>query len=72
MFTPEQKELLAFLAESALDLATQAHRTSGRKLNDLLNEAEELMAIRANLMNHHWTTANANQFELPLELKKAA
>lgn len=72
MFTGEQKDLLAFLAESALDLATQAHSKSGRELNALLNEAEELMAIRANLMNRHWTTANANQFELPFEMKKAA
>jgi len=72
MFTPDQKDLLAFLAESALELATQAHGTKGRGLDALLNEAEELMLIRANLMNRHWTTANTNQFELPLELKKAA
>ncbi|MBL8644672.1 MAG: hypothetical protein JNK21_12120 [Rhodospirillaceae bacterium] len=64
--------MLAFLAESALELATQAHSTSGRALDALLNEAEELMAIRANLMNRHWTAANANQYELPFEMKKAA
>ncbi|MBL8631524.1 MAG: hypothetical protein JNM81_17950 [Rhodospirillaceae bacterium] len=72
MFTPDQKELMAFLAESALELATQAHSTSGRELNALLNEAEELMAIRTRLMNRHWTTANSNQLELQFEMKKAA
>ncbi len=72
MFTSDQKELLAFLAESALELATQAHSTSGRELHTLLNEAEELMAIRASLMNRQRTTANSNQFELEFEMKKAA
>ncbi len=70
MFSPTQKELLAFLAESALELATQAHATSGRELNALLNEAEELMAIRKNLMNR--TVTKTNQFELQFEMKKAA
>jgi hypothetical protein len=70
MFSPTQKELLAFLAESALELATQAHSKSGRQLNALLNEAEELMAIRKNLMNR--TVTKTNQFELKFEMKKAA
>lgn len=66
MFSQNQKELLAFLAESALDAATRAQRTSGRRLRKLLDEAEELMTIRTRLMNRQ-VGANTNQLELPLK-----
>lgn len=71
MFSQNQKELIAFLAESALDAATRAQKTSGRSLRALLDEAEELMTIRTRLMNRT-LSANTNQLELPLQLKKAA
>lgn len=72
MFSQDQKELLAFLAESALELAGKAHRATGRELTVLLNEAEELMTIRANVMSRRLASANTNQLELPFEMKKAA
>ena len=49
MLTHDRKDLLVFLADSANELATQAHWSEGAKGADLRNEAEELMAIRAKL-----------------------
>ena len=72
MLTHDQKDLLVFLADSANELATQAHWSKGAKGVDLRNEAEELMAIRAKLLNRHWDSARTNQFEFPFELKQAA
>ena len=70
MLTRDQNDLLAFLADSAYELAARAHTKNAQELRGLMNEAEELMTIRANLLNTHWN--KANQFELPFEMKKAA
>ncbi|MDX2144271.1 MAG: hypothetical protein SFV19_13025 [Rhodospirillaceae bacterium] len=70
MLSRDQQDLLNFLTESAHALASQA-LTSARDLHGLLNEAEELIAIRENLRNRHWA-ANTNQLELPFAMKKAA
>ena len=71
MLTYDRKDLLVFLADSANELATQAHWSEGAKGADLRNEAEELMAIRAKLLNHHWDSARTNQFGFSFELKQA-
>jgi hypothetical protein len=70
MLSRDQQDLLNFLTESAHELASQA-LGGGRDLHGLLNEAEELIAIRENLRNRYGT-ANINQLELPFAMKKAA
>ena len=72
MLTRDQKDLMVFLAESANDLATQAHWSKGPDALELRKEAEELMAIRGKILNRHWEAARVNQFELPLDMKRAA
>jgi len=72
MLTRDQKDLMVFLAESANDLASKAHWTKGPEALDLRKEAEELMAIRGKILNRQWDAARINQFELPLEMKRAA
>jgi hypothetical protein len=72
MLTRDQKDLLLFLAESANDLATQAHWSMGPDAIEMRKEAEELMAIRGKILNRHWDAARVNQFELPFEMKQAA
>jgi hypothetical protein len=72
MLTTDQKDLLVFLAESATELATKAHWAKGSEGADLRKEAEELMSIRAKLLNRHWDSARTNQFEFPFAMKQAA
>jgi len=72
MLSESQKDLLAFLAESANELAAKAHWASASDSRQLIAEAEELMAIRTNILNRHWEAAKANQFELPFAFKQAA
>lgn len=72
MLTRDQKDLLVFLADSATELATKAPWTKRAESIALRQEAEELMSIRARVLNRHWESAKASQFELPLALKRAA
>ena len=72
MLTRDQKDLLVFLADSATELATKAPWSKNTECTALRQEAEELMSIRARLLNRHWESAKASQFELPLPLKRAA
>ena len=66
------RSVLVFLADSATELATKAPWTKNSECIALRQEAEELMLIRARLLNRHWELAKASQFELPLALKQAA
>ena len=61
-----QKGLLAYLADAAHELATAARTTTGNHSAALMAEAEELMAIRSNIIHR------GAQLELPLEVRKAA
>ncbi len=72
MLTRDQKDLLVFLADTANEVTAKSHWASSSDGLDLRKEAEELMSIRAKLLNRHWETARANQFEFPFELKQAA
>lgn len=61
--------LLHFLAEETHHTLLRAHHIGGVGTAALLNEAEELMAIRLNILRR---VEDAAQLELPLEIKKAA
>lgn len=64
----DRHALLSFLAEETHAALVRAHRV-GTPMSALLNEAEELMAIRLNILRRQ---DNEAQLELPLDLKAAA
>jgi len=66
MLTDVQKELLNFITESAREAITKARTATGPAAVELRREAEELMAIRANMLGRFWTLQDEGQLELPL------
>jgi len=65
-------DLVKFLADTAHELSAQARHASSDTASLLKAEAEELMAIRANLLDRHWSHEQASQMTLPLDVKAAA
>jgi len=65
----ERHALLSFLADETHAALVRAHRAGAPATSMLLNEAEELMAIRLNILRRQDKEA---QLELPLDLKAAA
>ncbi len=72
MLSQDQRDLLAFLAEQVNDLMAKARGAAAGKAGMLINEAEELMAIRASIIDRHANENGATQLQLPLTEKKAA
>lgn len=65
----ERHALLSFLADETHAALVRAHGSGASATPMLLNEAEELMAIRLNILRRQ---DNEAQLELPLDLKAAA
>jgi len=61
--------LLNFLADETHAALIRAQNAGTPAMSTLLNEAEELMAIRLNILRRQ---DNEAQLELPLEIKAAA
>jgi hypothetical protein len=61
--------LLNFLADETHAALVRAQNMGTPAMSTLLNEAEELMAIRLNILRRQ---DNEAQLELPLEIKAAA
>ena len=64
--------LIRFLSESAQELSIRGVMTSPKMAKELATEAEELMALRTNLLKRVWTDELNAQMPLPLTIKKAA
>lgn len=67
--TEERNALLHFLADETHNALARAQNAEAPASVVLLNEAEELMAIRLRILRRHEDTA---QLELPLDMKVAA
>lgn len=65
----DRHALLSFLADETHIALLRAHRAGTSSTAMLLNEAEELMAIRLHILRRQ---DNEAQLELPLEIKAAA
>ena len=65
----DRHALLSYLAEETHTALLSAHRSGAPRTAVLLNEAEELMAIRLNILRRQ---DNEAQLELPLDIKAAA
>lgn len=65
----DRHALLSFLADETHSALVRAHRAGTSSTAMLLNEAEELMAIRLHILRRQ---DNEAQLELPLEIKAAA
>ncbi len=65
----DRHALLSFLADETHNALVRAHRAGTSSTAMLLNEAEELMAIRLHILRRQ---DNEAQLELPLEIKAAA
>ena len=65
----DRNALLNFLADETHAALSRAQNVGTPAMATLLNEAEELMAIRLNILRRQ---DNEAQFELPLNLKAAA
>ncbi len=63
----DRQALLTFLADETHAALLRAHRTGASSV--ALSEAEELMAIRLNILRRQ---DNEAQLELPLDVKAAA
>ncbi|MCB2107509.1 MAG: hypothetical protein KDE14_07405 [Rhodobacteraceae bacterium] len=69
MLTTEQKELLNFLTESAKEAVANARRLGGAAAHAYLQEAEELMTIRASMLGRFWADQDdSNQLEFDLKI----
>lgn len=65
----DRHALLTFLADETHATLLRAQRAETPAMTTLLNEAEELMAIRLNILRRQ---DNEAQLELPLDIKAAA
>lgn len=65
----DRHALLSFLADETHAILVRAHTGGAPATATLLNEAEELMAIRLNILRRQ---DNEAQLELPLDIKAAA
>ena len=63
------EDLVRFLTETAHDAAARSHCARRRFVLELADEVEELMALRAKLLARREAAVNANQLQLPLEIK---
>jgi hypothetical protein len=65
----DRHALLSFLADETHAALVRAHNAGAPATSMLLAEAEELMAIRLNILRRQ---DNEAQLELPLDIKAAA
>ncbi len=72
MLTQDQQDLLDFLAQRVDDLAGRARAAAAGKAGSLIDEAEELMAIRSAIINRYTNGELVSQLPLPLEERQAA
>lgn len=68
----ETNDLIRFLGESAQELSMSAALAAPAAAKRLIDEAEELMALRTNLLQRIWQDELNAQMPLPLSMKEAA
>lgn len=65
-------DLVRFMGDSAQELTMSAALAAPEVAQRLIEEAEELMALRANLLQRIWQDELDAQMPLPLGMKEAA
>lgn len=68
----DANDLIRFLGESAQDLTMKAVMAAPEVAKELIEEAEELMALRSKLLQRIWDDELNAQMPLPLGMKEAA
>lgn len=68
----EANDLVRFLGDSAQELTMNAALAAPESAKRLISEAEELMALRTNLLQRIWHDELNAQMPLPLSMKEAA
>ena len=68
----EVNDLIRFLGETAQELSIAAVMASAEKSKEMRDEAEEIMALRSNLLQRVWDDEMNAQMHLPLSIKEAA
>ena len=68
----EVNDLIRFLGETAQELSIAAVMASAEKAKEIRDEAEEIMALRSNLLQRVWDDKMNAQMPLPLSIKEAA
>ncbi len=68
----EVNDLIRFLGETAQELSIAAVMASAEKATEMRHEAEEIMALRSNLLQRVWDDEMNAQMPLPLSIKEAA
>ncbi|MEQ8508612.1 MAG: hypothetical protein RIF37_07500 [Rhodospirillaceae bacterium] len=68
----EVNDLIRFLGETAQELSIAAVMASAEKAKEMRDEAEEIMALRSNLLQRVWDNEMNAQMPLPLSIKEAA
>lgn len=72
MLKNDMKDLVRFMGDSAQELTMRAAMATPEVAQRLIEEAEELMALRSNLLQRIWQEELDAQMPLPLGMKEAA
>lgn len=72
MSKSEVQGLVKFMGDSAQELTLSASMAAPEVAKRLISEAEELMALRSNLLQRIWQDELDAQMPLPLSMKEAA
>ena len=72
MANTDANDLIRFLGDSAQDLTMRAVMAAPGIAKDLIDEADELMALRSKLLQRIWDDELNAQMPLPLGMKEAA
>lgn len=72
MSKSEIQDLVKFMGDSAQELTLKATLSAPEAAKRLISEAEELMALRSNILQRMWQDELDAQMPLPLSMKEAA
>ena len=70
--TETQRDLAKFLNDEANIVIARACHATGAKANSLIEEAQELLALRTRLVERYAPRTSIDQLEFPFLMKAAA
>ncbi|MDG2319090.1 MAG: hypothetical protein P8L79_02415 [Rhodospirillaceae bacterium] len=68
----DANDLIRFLGDSAQELTMRAVMAASGNAKDMIDEADELMALRSKLLQRIWDDQLNAQMPLPLGMQEAA
>jgi hypothetical protein len=68
----DANDLIRFLGDSAQELTMRAVMAAPGNAKDMIDEADELMALRSKLLQRIWDDQLNTQMPLPLGMQEAA